>query len=369
MPRRTSHLTCIEHVWSGPLFDVFRARLGSQLVYVKSVGDRDYDAQRTGLASASAHQDTSVVFHTCAMGWMDARQSGEDGPRRAHYEAILRAECDVIESARNYWNHPGARLAFRRGDELVAQGGAICLVMPACEGTPLARLSPREQREWIPAMLPALWLALSHCPHGDLTPDDLLIDPTGRFFRILDPGVRINGPSREGDGNQLNFFSELFTTNTAHYPLLLPEHGPRHPKLTPSYTRLADVLELYDTGTLMDLHLYEYKNTKPPGHDASPAAADLIAVGAMYAFALTGVPLDRLLKLSAPLWSGHWSHRRKETPANPRRRIVETIMGGELLRALTAAGATRSEAELCVRLIALHVNFEQVLPGVKASRS
>ena len=356
-----ANLTCIKHVRSGPLFDVVHAQLDGQLVYVKSVGDRDHDEQRSGLASLWTHRNETNLFHTREMGWMKSwKGKPEDGPRRAHYEALLRAECDVIEAARNHWNHPGACLACRRGDELVTQGGEICLVMPACEGTPLARLSSLEQKEWIPAMLPALWRALAHCPHGDLTPDDLLLGPTGRFFRILDPGVRINGPARErGEGDTLDFDSELFTTNITHYPLLLPEHGPDHPKLTAPYTGLLDHMEAYDSGSVVDLVCSE--ETERPSDGASPAAADLIAVGAMYAFALTGAPLHRLLKLGAPLWSGYWNDRRRGRPAYRRRRIVQTIVGGELLRTLEAAGATRTEAELCVRLIALHINSEEDL--------
>ena len=356
-------LTCIKHVRSGPLFDVVHAQLDGHLVYVKSVGDRAHDAQRSGLASLWTHRNETNVFHTREMGWMTNWEGKpEDGPQRAHYEALLRAECDIIEVARNHWNHPGARLAYRRGDELVTQGGEICLVIPACEGTPLARLSPLEQKEWIPAMLPALWRALAHCPHGDLTPDDLLLDPTGRFFRILDPGVRIDGPARErreGDMLGLDFNSELFTTNTTHYPLLLPEHGPDHPKLTVPYPGLLSHMEAYDSGSVGDLFLCEY--TERPGDGASPAAADIIAVGAMYAFALTGAPLHQLLKLGAPLWSGHWTAARRGGPTYCRRRIVQTIVGGELLRTLEGAGATRTEAELCVRLIALQINSEEDL--------
>ena len=184
-----TNFTDLQQVKSGPLFDVFRARLDGRPVYVKSVAGHTGDsARRVALASTWTHSNETNVFHGRHMGWKDRME--EARPGLAHYEALLHAEYTVVERVHQHWNHPGAQLMRRRGDELVSEGGDVCLVIPACEGTPLARFSLHEQREWIPDMLPALWRALAHCPHGDLSPDNLLIDPTRRFFRILDPGVR-----------------------------------------------------------------------------------------------------------------------------------------------------------------------------------
>ena len=353
-----TNFTDLQQVKSGPLFDVFRARLDGRPVYVKSVARHaDDSARRVALASAWTDSDETNYFHGRHMGWKDRTE--EARPGLAHYEALLQAEYTVVERAHEHWNHPGAQLMRRRGEELVAEGGDICLVIPACEGTPLARFSRHEQREWIPDMLPALWRALSHCPHGDLRPDNLLIDPTRRFFRILDPGVRIDGPScRVPLG--LDFESALFTTNTAHYPLLLPEHGPDRPRLREPYAGvLARQLEAYSHSWSPQLFLRKTREHR--GHKVSPAAADLIAIGAMYTFALTGTPLHVLLRLDAPLWTGFWDYSRSDVLSTRRRRYLEAIEGGELLRSLQAAGAIGAEAELCVRLIALRIWSEEDL--------
>ena len=277
---------------------------------------------------------------------------------RAHYESLLRAEHDVIRVAREHWNHPGAWLAHWRGDELVAAGGEVCLVMPACEGTALGRLPRREQREWIPAMLPALWQALSHCPHGDLDVDDLLIDPSGRFFRILDPGVCIDGPSYE-KLRGADFSSTLFTTNAAHYPLLLPEHGPDPPTLRAPYAGLlAHLLKIYEThGPDAPSPL---KRTDHSGDGASPAAADLIALGAMYAFTLTGVPLHELLALNRPFWSGRSGYRRGEHFESADR-LVEEIESGGLFGPCGPPVPPGRKPNSCDRLVALRIDSKEDL--------
>ena len=232
--------------------------------------------------------------------------------------------------------------------------------MPACEGTALARLPLREQREWIPAMLPALWHALSRCPHGDLNLDDLLIDPSGRFFRILDPGVRIEGPSLERTPESSDFRSQLFTTNTAHYPLLFPEHGPDPPIRCAANTEtLASVLESYKFGGVAVLD--QMSGTEYLSDGTSPSAADVIALGAIYAFALTGMPLHELLGLIRPLWTGTFGYRTRGGNLESAERLLEEIEGDRLLRSLRHAGATTGEADLCVRLVALRVNSEEDL--------
>ena len=356
-----ANLADLQQAKSGPLFDVFRARLDGRPVYVKSVADHANESARRGaLASTWTHSNETNVFHGRHMGWKDIVE--EARPGSAHYEALLHAEYTVVERARQHWNHPGAQLMRRRGDDLVAEGGDVCLVIPACEGTPLSHLSPREQREWIPDMLPPLWRALAHCPHGDLSPDNLLIDPTRRFFRVLDPGVRIHGPfyRRVPGGGGLDFESTLFTTNTAHYPLLLPEHGPDGPRLCEPYAGLlARQLEAYSHSWSPELFRRETREQRSVR--VSPAAADLIAIGAMYAFALTGTPLSALLKLDAPLWSGGWDYRGRDVLSTRRRQYLEAIEGGELLRSLQSAGATPAEGELCVRLIALRIWSEEDL--------
>ena len=108
-------------------------RTHGQVVYVKSVGDRGQYGKRAGLVSPWTHRDHTNIFRTREMNWMTSWDGNiEEGPGRAHYEALLCAKCEVVKTARIHWNHPSAHLARRRGDELGAEGGEICLVMPAC---------------------------------------------------------------------------------------------------------------------------------------------------------------------------------------------------------------------------------------------
>ena len=345
--------TEVEIVSRGPLFDVFRARIEGRRVYVKCVADRDGRVRRVGLGSVWQEGNPTNWFVRSGMGWANWDVAR---PGRAHYEAALRAEHEVIRGAGKHWNHPGATLA-RPGDGKLAAAGT-CLVMPECQGTPLERFSSQEQRQWIPRMLPALWRALAHCPHGDLSHGDLLIDPSRQFFRILDPGVRIDGPRFVGDDG-FKLFSTLFTTNVAHYPLLLPEHGPARPRLCAPYGGLTRQLDSWTrqlTGWIDSMPSRKSVRIEQSGDGASPAAADLIALGAMYAFTLTATPLHELLELDVPLWSSRgWEiFDGAESPAPER--CIEVIESGEFLQGLQLRGATRTEAALCVGLIALRID-------------
>ena len=284
-------------------------------------------------------------------------------PERVNGESLLRAEYSIIERVQEHWNHPGAVLERGLGGELDREDREICLVMPACDGTTLAQLSREEQRELFPAMLPALWRALSKCPHGDLKPSSMLIDFSGRFFRILDPGVSIDGPSRKGEAKAggLDLESRLFTTNIFYYSLLFPEQGPERPKLCAPYSGLlARLLGAYEYSSAIALARVE--QAVHPVDGVSPAAADLVALGAIYAHILTGVPLHELLNMNAPLWSGRWSgraaHREISAPSHPH---LEQVEDGRLFGKLESRGASSSEAELCVQLIALRFDSEKDL--------
>ena len=354
-----TRFTNVDIVNKGPLFDVFRAQLEGRPVYVKCVADREDSVRRTGVGSLWEYGNRTKCFVGSEMGW--AKLDGHR-PGRAHYESALRAEYEVLRSVGKHWNHPGATLVRQP-----ASGGEACLVMPECQGTSIERFSRQEQRRWIPRMLPALWRALTYCPHGDLSPGDLLIDPSRRFVRILDPGVRINGPQELGPGEQ-KLFSKLFTTNVARYPLLLPEHGPDRPTLQAPYGGLIRQLDSW----WRQLHWWrdtadsaKSMRGKQSDNSASPAAADLVALGAMYAFILAAVRLDELLELEEPLWSRVGERGRLSAvnrgdvtpePTARERRCVEVIERGELSRVLRSGGATQSEAELCTGLIALHID-------------
>ena len=59
--------------------------------------------------------------------------------------------------------------------------------MPRWAGRTLDQLP--EARAYFPRIVPPLWRALSVCAHGNLSPQAILVDDGGRFFRLLSPGV------------------------------------------------------------------------------------------------------------------------------------------------------------------------------------
>jgi hypothetical protein len=342
-------------VHAGALFDVFRAALGNWDVAIKRhIRTTQWD---TALATAWRRTGKTYAFHRRQMGWAD----DEPPPEPAYFEALLRAEHAVIERAGSDWNHPGAQLARwlpddrlapvglvdERGADLTGagSGGGLCLVMPWCSGDSFASLPRADQRRLFPAMLPALLTALSACPHGDLSPANLLLDRTHGLFRILDPGVRIPGPSRPG---ALEFYSELLTTNAIHYPLLMPDHGPGKPRVRAGE---GSLLRLLYAAEWFDLRL------EPPALPvASPAAADAIACGAIYYGVLAGAPLVSLLGVDAPLWAVTTSTR-GDSP-DRRHSCLDALAAGAVSRALQPTGATAAEIALCERLFNTETDSE-----------
>jgi len=343
-----------QRVHAGPLFDVFRATLGNRDVAVKRhVLTVQWE---TAVGSAWTHSNPTNVFYHRQLGWAER----EPAPDFSYFEALLRAEHAVIERAGPHWNHPGAGLARWSADDTLApadadaDAGSLALIMPWCGGVSFATLRRDDQRRWFPAMLPALWTALAACPHGDLAPADLMLEPAHGWFRILDPGVRITGPAYPGG---LDFDSVLFTTNAAHYPLVLPEHGPDQPRLRAPGGGLAHVVEaqqlsMFGRSAATDLAIARVAQP-------APSAADVVACGAIYFHVLAGTPLISRLGIGAPLWTGFWSDTGDRPEPNPP--CLDAIAAGAIARAVSPTGATAAEIALCERLIRLDLDEATVL--------
>lgn len=379
----TQQLQQVQRVHVGPLFDVFRARLGGRDVAIKRRGaTTQWD---NALASAWRLSDPTNIFYHRQFGWAD----DELPPGLAYFEALLRAEHAVIERAKEDWNHPGAELALWCADDVIASTlhgkesssgdpadgvagqeghpyrtiashtGALCLVMPWCDGTSFVTLPRAEQRRLFPAMLPALWKALAACPHGDLSPANLMLEREHGFFRILDPGVRIAGPSRAairgsfafGGYGAFELESEMLTTNATHYPLEMPEHGPAKPQLCAPTGGLAHIVEGYASSLFR-----QWRGTVDSAvvQPHMPAAADVVACGAIYFSVLAGESLASLLDIHAPLWTGFWSDSGHH-PDSPRS-TLDLLAGGAIARALRLAGAGPAEIVLCERLVMLELD-------------
>lgn len=344
----TERLADLRRVHEGPLFDVFRATLGGRDVAVKRIAPTDPARRGAALGAEWTHHNVTNIFHTWELGWTP----NELPPGLAYHEALLDAEHAVIARVAADWNHPGARLArWRADDQLDANEGSRCLITPWCDGRSFAALPTHEQRAAFPRMLPALWRALAVCPHGDLKPDAFLLDPAG-FFRILDPGVRIPGPCEARPEPQLSFDSALITTNAAHYLLARPEHGPQPPRLRAPAGGLAKLLERQQLGPL-DLAMW---TSPPPAPSVAPAAADVVALGALYFTILTGAPLGSLLG-HEPLWIGSWRDIR--SPEDPRPAAALAALAGAP-RVLERAALAPGEVTLCMRLLQLELGVEDL---------
>lgn len=358
----TEKLEQVEHLRAGVLFDVFRAKLAGQDVFLKRIAGAER-RQSAALAARWTHSNETNVFTTCEFGWS---APNERGPSKADYEMLLRAEHSVIERAAPHWNHPGSQLSRwckedRLEPEEPSSEGELCLLMPWCQGHALAALSRSEQRRLFPSMLPSLWRALSFCPHGDLKAEDLLLDPGGSFFRILDPGVGIQGPSHARNSSSgLDFNSTLMTTNLAHYGLLLPEHGPKRPCFCAPEGGLVFFLETECKGQWDRMMLQAKQQSKEP---VGPSAADFVALGSLYLSLLTGFSLSALLHLDTPLWTGFWSDRGDWPGPERPRAVIETLAGGALTDAAKQAGATPAETTLCEKLVMMTIQDEGALAG------
>jgi hypothetical protein len=330
----TDRIQRIQRIHRGELFDVYRGHAGSREVIVKCLADVPSERRLAALGATWTHSNATNLFHMRALGWSPP---GEAPPTEAHLVELLAAEQRIVERIEGAWNHPGAWLS-----ETVE--GTSCLAMPVCTGTSFAALPRPEQRRWFPRMIPALWEALSVCPHGDLKPDSLWLDDSRRFFRILDPGVWIEGPRRASRDAGLSFESQLMTTNAASYPLLDPEHGPKPPHLLATRCELEHALVLYDQGRSWTL-------APAPPSERAPSAADVVALGAIYFAILTRASLAETLGLAVPMWCGFWRDGRGAP--EDRTRDVRAALNRKLPRQLAGAGVREAEARLCVALVRL----------------
>jgi hypothetical protein len=198
------------------------------------------------------------------------------------------------------------------------------------------------------------------CPHGDLSPANLMLEREQGFFRILDPGVQITGPSRKaqqgsfafGGFGYFEFSSDLLTTNVVHYPLVMPEHGPAMPRLCAPAGGLAHIV-FADHEPLPGVARYN-AFASPTVRAHAPAAADVIACGAIYFSVLAGESLASLLGIRAPLWTGSWSDS-GHCPASPQP-FLDKLADGAIARALRPTGAASAEIALCERLVMLDLD-------------
>jgi len=375
-------------IHQGPLFEVHRLRSPRYDVCVKRVALQDDDRIATSLAAHWSDSNETNIFMGRGMGGAWYR----DAPRGPYYERLLRAEFAVIQRVAGQWNHPGARLTrWQPGThlEVKAEGvleGDLCMVMPTCQGQSLSDYPRERQRKIFPSLLPALWRALTHHAHGDLSPEDVWMDRSEKFFRILDPGVCIRGHQwlrndhPDAVVGALDFRSVLFTTNVEHYPVLRPAYGDGALSCDADdgfddleaevrgYLRaepfsLVDELSLDSAQPTLfhffeRIHAYRQRYDGVPAPLPNPCAPDVIAMGIMYFRILTGRRFLDLYPVEWPLWAGYWSDRGNR--AHPFPDFADHL--DVLTQALDAAThLSVAERRLCEDLIGLQVHSLQDL--------
>ncbi len=114
--------------------------------------------------------------------------------------------------------------------------GKPFLIYDFVEGQNLYEFVVSSKSDLFSNMIPALLMAVSKYPHGDLSFTNLIIQENGRKFSIIDPAVK---------------YGNLFFTNTEYYPLVPPLfHTPINGYATYA-DQLAIALMLYKllTGT------------------------------------------------------------------------------------------------------------------------
>jgi len=266
---------------------------------------------------------------------------------------LIAAQAAILKRVGPHWNHEPIGL----GNATIDGSACPVLLMNAYQGQTLNSFAPERRREIFPTLLPALWDALSHCPHGDLKDDSIFLDSGERFFRILDPGSLVRddrpGPTRS------NNFELRFATNLAHYPVLCPEFGPGPPRAF--------------SGTLYDLLLHRGGGpffmdlpfdcvAERTDSSARPSASDLLALGLIYLSYLAPNALEPLKAVFGP--HPMWSFMGFDAPAGwpkMRLRLLSALQGGLLEDLLPSSQARPGQRELCIRLLTLRIDCQETL--------
>lgn len=214
---------------AGALFDVVRVRQEERSWCLKLA----QDASSTTTSAPPLYSNRFFGVGTSI--YAGVRKTGlEAVPAQASgwLDQLLILEAERIRRSAGAWNHAVSALGIcdapydpsAIGERWEDPGPQrrVGLLMPEVPGATLASLEREEQRALLPRMLPALWDALAHSPHGDLSPDNVILSPQRERFALIDPGVCL---TRERHGSLYSSTEWVGTCTPAAYPLFAPGYA------------------------------------------------------------------------------------------------------------------------------------------------
>ncbi len=246
---------------------------------------------------------------------------------------ILLEEYTKINQYGNHWNHQAIGItqiiepASRRGDN--------ALIMPRYFGKSFSEMNNDMRLQYLHRSLLSIWEALSIYTHGDIQPSNFILDEREQHFYIIDPGVCYTPQTEELNiilrdnsflsSHGMKTSSQVFTTNSYHYPIIAPF----------GYSHL------------------NRRTTKLPNR---PSPADSIAIGIMYYTCLTGEhPL-----VSVPYFTPQWYHDHRDIPF-----ALEQFENQEVpLFKVAEKYAMFPEFKLAEKLLNCHINSKEELLSI-----
>lgn len=313
---------------------VLRATLGGRDVAIKlpKPGAQHVDLARSTLSGGRE------TFHST-----DLWQAGDGGwavPASLHYQ-LLKSELQALQDFGPHWNSGAIGVAMIAAQELppIARPARDKawpgLVMPYWEGHTLASVPADGRLDLFRRMLPALWQALSGRLHGNLSPDNLLLAPDRRLFRLLDPAPA----TLNGDSDGLDRTESFFETTPRFYPLIAPFAGrpdagravdfllrPGGAEVTPQQWHgvthiLGDVLA--NPSVLL-------RQASPTAPSDRPFPADQQALGLMLYHLATGRTLFVPNVIPRPAWATVLSSRGGTFDSKGYEAVQRAVAGGYL---------------------------------------
>lgn len=270
---------------AGARFHVYRALVGDAEVCIKTpaaaaAGEALYRWQEENISNPTFLYRTGNAAACEASSGILAR--------------LLALEQAAIDRTAGAWNHATLGLSHWLGPD--GGPGLPALLLPLHDARPLGQFERAERVDLIERMLLSLWNALADRPHGDLNESNLLIARDRSRFHIIDPGVQERVQLKDRDRTEC---ITMFTTTPASYPILPPWEEGLGLSLVQELHELSLGWRLIYGGNMQ-------KPNPPPRRGGRPWSPDLLAIGILYARALTGAEPFLGTWIERPAWQGQY---------------------------------------------------------------